>query len=174
VTFSVTVPLTLTTTTSCIPLALFAVPIQTSACRRKREISLDYVPIIPKDTRVNLKLMNYSCMIEFWSFFNCLNFRITLPTAVIPLPGANRLNRQVSIDPSALSDQLLSPGDVIRGSLSPERHVMRGKRYFILSVTSTTVTTYSITSTAATKSVRLAGDMQVLCLPSGYIVCWTL
>jgi hypothetical protein len=45
VTFSVTVPLTLTTTTSCIPLALFAVPIQTSACR---EI-LDHVPIIPEE-----------------------------------------------------------------------------------------------------------------------------
>ncbi|EFX82875.1 hypothetical protein DAPPUDRAFT_240733 [Daphnia pulex] len=90
VTFSVTVPLiTLTTTTSCIPLALFAVPTQT----------------------------------------------IILPTAVIPLPGANRSNRQVSVDQSALSDQLLSPdGDVIRGSLSlPERHVTRGKRYFILS-----------------------------------------
>jgi hypothetical protein len=49
VTFSVTVPLTLTTTTSCIPLALFAVPIQTSACRSKREISLDYVPNIPEE-----------------------------------------------------------------------------------------------------------------------------
>jgi hypothetical protein len=114
--------------------------------------------------------MNISCIIEFWSFFNCFNFRIILPTAVIPSPETNRLNRQVSVNQS---DQL-SANDVIPGSLSPERHVMRGKRYFILSVTSTTVTTYSITSTAVTKSVRLAGDMQVLCLPSGYIVCWTL
>lgn len=48
VTFSVTVPLTLTTTTSCIPLALFAVPTQTSACRRKREI-LDNAPILPEE-----------------------------------------------------------------------------------------------------------------------------
>ncbi|EFX82874.1 hypothetical protein DAPPUDRAFT_240735 [Daphnia pulex] len=86
VTFSVTVPLiTLTTTTTCIPLALFAVPTQTSACRRKREISLDHVPIIPEESNQ-------------FGMAPSQTQEIILPTAVIPSAETNRLNRQVSID----------------------------------------------------------------------------
>ncbi|KZS01001.1 Uncharacterized protein APZ42_002479 [Daphnia magna] len=149
-TFTVTSSLSLTSIQSCIAAAKFLDDAaKTKACRRKREI-LDLLPgpeftqfpIIPSKIKEHV-----------------------MPTA-LPSLGLNRENRQVSYDQS----DYLSSGE-ISGSISPEKH-LRGKRFFkFYSVASTTITTYSITSTTSTKTVAVAGDGEVECLPSGWVIC---
>ncbi|KAI9558801.1 hypothetical protein GHT06_015590 [Daphnia sinensis] len=121
---------------------------KTKACRRKREI-LDepgrestQFPIIPSKVQDHV-----------------------MPTA-LPSLEQNRENRQVMFD----QNDYVFPGE-ISGSISPEKY-LREKRFFkFYSVVSTTITTYSITSTTSTKTVAVAGDAEVECLPSGWVVC---
>lgn len=79
-----------------------------------------------------------------------------------------------SLDGIRESRQLMladSSFDHISGSLSTEKLLMRGKRFFKYSVTSVTVTTYSLLSATVTKTVAIGDDAAVLCLPSGWTVC---
>lgn len=51
---------------------------------------------------------------------------------------------------------------------------LRGKMLFSHSLASTTVTSFSFTSTTVTKTVAIAGEAQIKCLPLGWVVCyWT-
>ncbi|XP_057369330.1 uncharacterized protein LOC130690333 [Daphnia carinata] len=148
-TFTVTSSLSITSIQSCIAAAKFLDDAAKSkACRRKREI-LDVsgqestqFPVIPSKIQ-----------------------ELVMPTA-LPSLELNRENRQVSFD----QNDYASLGE-ISGSISPEKH-LREKRFFnFYSVTSTTITTYSIMSTTSTKTVAVAGDGEVECLPSGWVVC---
>ncbi len=49
---------------------------------------------------------------------------------------------------------------------------LRGKMLFSHSLASTTVTSFSFTSTTVTKTVAIAGEAQIKCLPLGWVVCY--
>lgn len=49
---------------------------------------------------------------------------------------------------------------------------LRGKMLLSHSLASTTVTSFSFTSTTVTKTVAIAGEAQIKCLPLGWVVCY--
>ncbi|KAI9558800.1 hypothetical protein GHT06_015589 [Daphnia sinensis] len=151
-TFTVTSSLSVTSIQSCIAAVKFLDDAAKSkACRRKREI-LDnghhsedlQFSIVPSETQ-----------------------QVT-PTAVpsLELTGENRHLPLYQVDSF---DDNVAVGE-LSGSISAAQN-LRERRFLKYSVTSTTVTTYSIFSTTSTKTVALAGDLEVECLPAGYIVC---
>ncbi|XP_057369325.1 uncharacterized protein LOC130690329 isoform X2 [Daphnia carinata] len=147
-TFTVTSSLSLTSIQSCIAAAKFLDDAAKSkACRRKREI-IDNAP--------------HSEDLQF-AIIPSQTQQVT-PTAVPSLDGETGHLPPYQVD--SFNDNV---GE-LSGSISAAQN-LRERRFLKYSVTSTTVTTFSILSTTVTKTVALAGDGEVECLPSGYVVC---
>ncbi|KAI9558802.1 hypothetical protein GHT06_015591 [Daphnia sinensis] len=155
--FTLTSSVTLTSVQSCIAAAKFLDDAaKTTACRRKRDLLEDspspadlQFAIVPSETQQ------------------------VIPTTV-PLLDVTREHRQMSSD-QALQDAIasskgLSSAD-LSGSVSWLKQMRAPRLFNTYSLTSTTITSYKFSSTTVTKTVAIAADMKVLCLPAGYIVC---
>ncbi|XP_057369324.1 uncharacterized protein LOC130690328 [Daphnia carinata] len=156
--FTLTSSVTLTSVQSCIAAAKFKDDAaKTTACRRKRDL-LDDSPspadlqfaIVPSETQQ------------------------VIPT-VVPSLDVSRQHRQMSSDEALQHDIASSKGlgssADLSGSVSWLKQ-MRDPRFLnTYSLASTTVTSYKFASTTVTKTVPIAADGLVLCLPTGYVVC---
>ncbi|XP_045027593.1 uncharacterized protein LOC116921376 [Daphnia magna] len=153
ITFTIASMVNITSTQSCIPSSLFVAGSINVSCRRKKRGSI----IDSSDVR------------EENSQFpvNPSKPQQLMSTAISSVEQFTRENRQFPVIIASSKDE------VTLDEVSLEREQWRkSKRFLNQFLVSLTVYSYSLSTVVSTKTITpVLGNLQLLCRPSGYIVC---
>ncbi|XP_046645990.1 uncharacterized protein LOC124336283 isoform X2 [Daphnia pulicaria] len=172
-TFTLTSSVTLTTVETCIAAINILDAPKTTYCRRKR----DFLGDLADDFQFDI-VPSRSEQVMTTKF----------PSPDLMLDGYTIDGNAISLDsiPQVDPDGETSFQDVTTSFKDPNQvstsvevpaflswwNNLRGKMLFSHSLASTTVTSFSFTSTTVTKTVAIADEAQIKCLPLGWVVCY--
>ncbi|XP_057369317.1 uncharacterized protein LOC130690327 [Daphnia carinata] len=166
--FTVTSSVTLTTIQSCVAAINVFDTGKTTFCRRKRDDmdnaegnQFDINPSQPEEV-ISTALPLLDLTLDDYSFGNDA------------LSSANVGNDYTFDDVTTSSNNLIQDSSIgqVPTSTTMWWKKLRGKLFFDYSLTSITVTSYSFYSITVTKTVAIAGESEVMCLPSDWVVCY--